>query len=161
MVRFLVLFFGMVLGLSLLIQIPFVDRALVLPYVEFITYVSGAIYRIFDASVETSQTLISHSNFVVNIKRGCDGIVATIILVSACLAFPAPWRKKASGLIQGYSLIFILNLIRIEVLFALGVNGHMDLFQMIHTYVAQFIVIISAMVYWLYWAGTTRSPAPR
>ena len=161
MLRFILAFFGLVVGLTLLIQIPFVDKHIVLPYVQGITALSGWIYGLFDSTVETSRTFMSNSSFSVNIKRGCDGIVATIILISACIAFPSSWKMKFKGIIQGYLLIFMLNLIRILVLFALGVNGQMRLFNLVHTYVAQFIVIVCVMVFWVYWAGKTRADSTR
>jgi exosortase H (IPTLxxWG-CTERM-specific) len=161
MLRFILAFFALVVGLTLFIQIPLVDRYIVLPYVQGITVLSGWIYGLFDSTVETSRTFMSQGGFSVNIKRGCDGIVATIILVSACIAFPSTWKMKFKGIVQGYLLIFILNLFRILVLFALGVNGQIRLFNLVHTYVAQFIVIACVMVFWIYWAGKTRADPPR
>jgi len=156
-VRFLILFFLLVAGLSLLIKLPAVDQWIITPYVEGITSIAGFISGIASGSVEASRTYLHHPDFSVNIKKGCDGIIATIILVSACIAFPSTWKMKVLGILSGYLLIFILNIARILLLFSLGVHGEMELFNLVHVYVAQFIVIVGAMVFWIYWAGKTRT----
>lgn len=160
MIRFLMLFVALVIGLTLFINIPQVDLHLVTPYVEGITFLSGSVYGLADSSVESNHTYLRHPDFSVNIKKGCDGIVASIILISACIAFPSSWKMKIKGIIMGYLLIFLLNLVRILILFTLGVQGKMEMFHLVHAYVAQFIVIIGAMVFWVYWAGKTRPGVP-
>ena len=82
-----------------------------------------------------------------SIRRGCDGIVATILLVSACLAYPLSWKRRLSGVLLGYLLIFSLNLIRIVGLFVAGLKGSAQTFGIVHTYVSQFVVIALAMVF--------------
>ena len=88
-----------------------------------------------------------------NIRRGCDGVVATILLVSACLAYPLAWKSRLSGVLWGYVLIFALNLVRVVGLFIAGLKGSEQTFGFLHTYVSQFIVIALTMVFWIYWAG--------
>ena len=92
-----------------------------------------------------------------NIRRGCDGVVATILLVSACLAYPLAWKSRLSGVLWGYVLIFALNLVRIVGLFIAGLNGSEQTFGFLHTYVSQFIVIALTMVFWIYWVGRERT----
>lgn len=92
-----------------------------------------------------------------SIRRGCDGIVATILLVSACLAYPLSWKRRLSGVLLGYLLIFSLNLIRIVGLFVAGLKGSAQTFGIVHTYVSQFVVIALAMVFWIYWVGRERT----
>ena len=157
MIRFIVVFFALVIGFTWLIKLPLIDEWIISPYVAGITSLSGFLYGIIDNSVETGGTYLRHPDFSVNIKKGCDGIVAAIILVSACIAFPSTWKMKIAGIVEGYLLIFVLNIVRILLLFSLGVHGHMEIFNLVHVYVAQFIVIIGAMVFWIYWAGKTRT----
>jgi len=156
-IRFLAIFALLVTGFTLIIKLPFIDQWIISPYVEGITSVAAMVYGIFDSSVEASMTYLRHPEFSVNIKKGCDGIIASIILVSACIAFPSTWKMKIAGIISGYILIFALNIARILVLFTMGVHGEMKLFNLVHVYVAQFIVIVGAMVFWIYWAGKTRA----
>ena len=94
-----------------------------------------------------------------DIRKGCDGVVATLILISACLAYPLSWHQRFWGTVWGYLLIQVLNLIRIVGLFLLIQRGSHQIFDFFHTYVSQFIVIAAAMVFWIYWVGRQRAAA--
>jgi exosortase H (IPTLxxWG-CTERM-specific) len=156
-IRFVFLFFVLVLGFNLLMELSWFQENLLVPYTEAIARVSGGLLRLFGEVVQVSGTIIRSDAFAVDIRRGCDGVVATIILVSACLAFPLAWGLKASGVLLGYALIQVLNLIRIVGLFLLGAAGADQLFDFFHTYVSQFIVIALTMVFWIYWIGRERA----
>lgn len=155
--KFSGLFFAYVLLAGFLIRLDWVDQHLIGPYTVLITRISGAILNAAGVSVETLGTNIRHSSFAVDIRRGCDGIVASVILVSACLAYPLRWRARVLGSLWGYTLIFVLNLIRVTGLFYVGLKGSSQTFEFIHIYVAQFAVIALAMVYWIYWIGREKT----
>lgn len=152
-IQFILVFFAMTVGLTLLIRIPLIDEKIILPYTEWLASLTGTLFSVLGLSVKASGTFLTHEAFSVNIRKGCDGVVAAMILMSACVAFPSSWLHKVRGLIGGFLLIFVLNLIRILILFLLGVMGWNDAFDFVHTYVAQFAVIAGAMVFWIYWAG--------
>lgn len=156
-VQFVALFFLLVLGFTFLVRLSFIDEHLILPYTQFIAWISAKTFLIFGVEVEAVETYLRHPRFSVDIRRGCDGVVATLILISACIAYPAPWEKKLQGVFWGYILIFVLNLIRVDILFGLGVLGWMWAFDFVHTYIAQFIVIASAMLFWIYWASNLKN----
>lgn len=157
-VRFIIFFFLLVLGFTFLVRLPLIDEGLILPYTKFITWISSKSFLIAGIEVEPLNTYMRHSSFTVDIRRGCDGVVATLILVSACIAFPAPWKKKLTGVLWGYILIFVLNLVRVVILFSLGMKGWMGAFEFVHTYIAQFVVIAAAMIFWVYWASRLNNP---
>ena len=156
-IRFVLLFFVFVIGFNLLMEISWVQENLVLPYTTAIAKVSAVLLGLFESSIQVSGTIIRSESFAVDIRRGCDGVIATIILVSACLAFPLTWRQRASGALLGYLLIQILNLVRIVGLFLLGGAGAAQLFDFFHTYVSQFFVIALTMVFWIYWIGRQKT----
>ncbi len=156
-IRFVLLFFVFVIGFNLLMEISWVQENLVLPYTTAIAKVSAVLLGLFESSIQVSGTIIRSESFAVDIRRGCDGVIATIILVSACLAFPLTWRQRASGALLGYLLIQILNLVRIVGLFLLGGAGAVQLFDFFHTYVSQFFVIALTMVFWIYWIGRQKT----
>lgn len=155
--RFAVLFFALVVLFNGLISLSWVQESLVAPYTEFITTLSAKTLQTIGYPVTQNGTVMRSTQFAVDIRRGCDGLVASVLLISACLAFPAAPLAKAIGVIGGYGLIFLMNLVRIETLFLLGEYGEMDLFNFVHTYVAQFAVIAFTMVFWLFWAGRQRA----
>lgn len=67
-----------------------------------------------------------------------------MIYAVAVLTFPASWRSRIIGIIAGFLVIQILNLIRIVALAYAGVY-HRDLFDLIHLYVAQGVMIVVAL----------------
>ncbi|HSR69426.1 MAG TPA: exosortase H [Acidobacteriota bacterium] len=153
-VRFVAGFIAIVIVFNLFLAIAWVDENLIHPYTQFITAVSANILVAggYD-DLDWQGTIIRTGRFAVDIRRGCDGVVATILLIAACLAFPASWKQRLIGTGLGFLLIFLLNQVRIVVLFVLGDQGAMNLFEFVHTYVAQFAVIALTMVFWVYWAG--------
>jgi exosortase/archaeosortase family protein len=85
-----------------------------------------------------------------------DGVVASIVLVSAFLTCPLAWRDRLLGGLIGYAIIFGLNLLRILSLFLLGVSGYRQAFNFGNTYVSQFAVVIVTMIFWIFWIGRER-----
>jgi exosortase/archaeosortase family protein len=72
----------------------------------------------------------------------------------AVLAFPATWRKKVYGIIAGFLIIQIINIVRIVGLAYAGVYLQ-NIFHYIHIYVAQGIMIAIALgTFFLYLAFT-------
>jgi hypothetical protein len=73
----------------------------VVPWTNFLATISAGLVQWFDPNVlVTGKILQSTSNgFAVSIEAGCNGVEATIVLVAAMLAFPAPWKNKIIGLI--------------------------------------------------------------
>ena len=155
--RFVGLFFLFVLALTFLFQSSWMDQRVILPYTEFIASVSAEVLDFLDVTAEAQGTLILQRGFAVDIRRGCDGVVATLLLVSACLAYPFTWKNRILGTLWGYALIFTLNLIRIVALFVVGSKGSAQTFDFFHTYVSQFVVIALTMVFWIFWAGRQKT----
>ncbi len=154
--RFVGVFFVLVVGLTFLIQVPLVDRYVIGPYTEALAWMASGVLNLFESGVVTAATVLRKDAFAVDIKRGCDGVVATILLVSACLAYPFSWRDRLLGTLIGYGLIFTLNMIRIVALFLIGLRGSAGAFDFFHVYVSQFAVIAVTMVFWLFWAGRSQ-----
>lgn len=157
--RFVVLFLLIGIVGTALLRVEWVDEHAVLPYTRLIASVSGRVFQAAAIPVEAQGTFLSHPNFRVDIRRGCDGLLATLILIAACVAFPVSWQRRIWGILLGYGLIFILNLTRIVVLMGLGIRGDMSLFDFVHTYLSQFIVIAAALAFWLRWAASPRESA--
>ena len=90
--QFVGLFFVFVLAFSLLFQSSWVDKKVILPYTEFIATLSSGILDFLDIPAEARGTLIRHDRFAVDIRRGCDGVVATFSLLPP--AWPIPWPGR-------------------------------------------------------------------
>ena len=128
-----------------------------MPYTESIAWLSGWVLDLLGFPAQVQGTIIRQDHFAVDIRKGCDGIVASLLLVSACLAYPFTWKNRLLGTLWGYGLIFTLNLVRIVGLFIAGLKGSAQTFNFLHTYVSQFAVIALAMVFWVFWAGREKA----
>ena len=152
MSRFLVIFvllLAFAFGLELT---PWAQAFVVTPWTDTVARISGALMRTFDASITTSGNVIGSSAtpFAVGIEAGCNGVEATLVLVAAMLAFPAPWRHRVAGIAIGVATVQVLNVIRVVTLFYLGQwNEHV--FEWAHLYVWQALIMLDVLIVWVIW----------
>lgn len=152
-------FLVLVLAAGLLIRTPWFDRSVMLPYTRFITALAGTILGAMDVEVKAEGTTIINPAFAVDIRKGCDGMEATLLLFCATIAYPfCSLRRRGLALLSGYIMIFALNMVRVVGLFLLGLKGFMGAFDFVHTYVAQFAIVTAVMILWLFWISGDRPP---
>ncbi|MEP6678874.1 MAG: exosortase H, partial [Betaproteobacteria bacterium] len=96
MIRFFVVFLVLLALLFGLELTPWVQRWAVEPWTMALARISAWLVTLFDSGVTaTGKVIASTANgFAVSIEAGCNGVEATIVLVAAMLAFPAPWKHK-------------------------------------------------------------------
>jgi exosortase family protein XrtM len=92
----------------------------------------------------------------VQLLRGCDGVEAWLLLASAMLVFPLPWRKRALGAAVGAALVSGLNLVRIVTLFHVA-RIRPDWFEVAHGLVWQTLMIVA--VGWFVWMWSREDDA--
>jgi exosortase H (IPTLxxWG-CTERM-specific) len=128
------------------------QRWFVVPWTDTLATISAGIVKVFDPGVMADgKVLQSGSNgFAVSIEAGCNGVEATIVLVAAILAFPAPWQRKLVGLAIGVVAVQGLNIIRVISLFYLG-QWSFDAFEFAHQYVWQALIMLDVLIVWLLW----------
>src|ERR1700681_5111933 len=114
---------------------PWVQSWFVVPWTNTLAAISAGIVKLFDPQVlAQGKVLQSTSNgFAVSIEAGCNGVEASIVLVAAMLAFPAPWKRKLLGLAAGILAVQGLNIVRVISLFYLG-QWSLDAFSFAHQY---------------------------
>lgn len=114
-------------------------------YSNGIVIVTAMILGLFGIDPITYQgTLLHLPSISLDVEFGCNGLEAVMIYTVAILTFPATWKNKLIGFIGGFLVIQVLNLIRIVGLAYAGVY-HRDLFDLIHIYVAQGVMIAVAL----------------
>lgn len=123
---------------------------IVQPFTGLVTNACGLLMSLFGADATTTGGYLSTASYSINVVDGCNGIYATAILVSAMIAYPAPWLSKAWGIPLGIMAVFAMNLVRVISLFYLG-QSYPDFFREVHVYVWQPIIILWAIVVWDYW----------
>lgn len=152
MLRFFVLFLIIQGALFTLDILEPVRQAFVLPFTALLAQASAWLVTLFDASVHAEGIVLRNiqNGFAVSIEPGCNGIEASIVLIAAILAFPAPWKHKLLGLLAGLVAIQALNLVRIISLFYLG-QWNMEVFEWAHLYLWQALIMLDALVVFVIW----------
>ncbi len=157
MFRFLVIFLALALSLFAAELTPPVQRWVVEPWTEAVARTAALLLTGVDASVVASgrQLLDRWTGHGVSIEAGCNGLEALIVLSAAMLAFPAPWRQRAAGIAVGGVAIQGLNLLRIVSLYYLA-RWNAEVFEWVHLYLWQSLIMIDVLIVWLLWLRWTR-----
>ena len=148
--RFLLVFFVLLVLFEVPLLIEPVDRELVQPFTRGIATVSGLTLNALGQNVRMSGTLISGQCFTVNINNGCNGLEATLFLLAAVLAFPATSRQRLLAAAGGIGLIQLVNLIRVISLYLVGCYRR-EWFDTAHLAVWQTIVFGVAILFFAQW----------
>src|SRR5271154_1976384 len=161
MLRF---FLGFLLLQALLFGLeltPWVQQWFVIPWTDTLATISAGLVKVFDPNVIAEGNVLqsARNGFAVAIEAGCNGVEATIVLVAAILAFPAPWKRKLLGLGIGIVAVQGLNIVRVISLFYLG-QWRFDMFEFAHLYVWQALIMLDVLVVWLLWVRTLPRAAP-
>ncbi|MCA1732477.1 MAG: exosortase H, partial [Acidobacteria bacterium] len=96
-------------------------------------------------------TIISSPTFAVDVRNGCNGVEAGLILIAAILATPARWKKKLIGVVGGLVVLQAVNLVRISSLYLLGYYDR-ELFELFHSAVWQVLIILVAFGIFVFWS---------
>ncbi|HET7706765.1 MAG TPA: exosortase H [Thermoanaerobaculia bacterium] len=148
--RFLLVFFLLLALFEIPLLLEPVDRNLVQPFTRGIATVSGALLNLFAGDVKVAGTMLISPCFSVNINNGCNGLEATLFLVAAVLAFPAPPKARAIAAATGIALIQGVNLIRVLSLYLIGCHRR-EWFDTFHLAIWQTIVFAVAILYFAAW----------
>jgi len=105
--------------------------------------------------VQAADTAILSGRVELQILRGCDGIEAWIILVTALIGFPAPWKHRLKGVLLGSLIIYALNLVRIVSLFHIGLYKP-AWFSLAHGVIWQSAILVATVVFVLSWLQPDR-----
>ncbi len=161
MVRFFVGFLGLQALLFGLELTPWVQHWFVVPWTDTLAALSASLVKVVDPNVIAAGNVLqsARNGFAVAIESGCNGVEASIVLVAAMLAFPAPWRRKLIGLAVGILAVQGLNIVRVISLFYLG-QWSVDAFDFAHQYVWQALIMLDVLIVWLLWVRTLPRPAP-
>jgi len=134
---------------------PWAQRYFVVPWTDQLAAISAGLVTLADPNVVAAGKVLrsTQNGFAVSIEAGCNGVEATIVLLAAILAFPAPWKNKLIGLAAGIVAVQGLNVIRVISLFYLG-QWDYRVFEWAHLYVWQALIMLDVLVVWLVWVRT-------
>jgi exosortase H (IPTLxxWG-CTERM-specific) len=150
--RFIGITLASLVAFFFLLKNAWFERHFVAPYTEFVAASGRLALRLLGINAHGDGSLITSPEFSVNIMNVCNGLEVTAIFFATVLGFPARWRDKLLGLGIGYPMIYLINTVRIVVLFILGFKRP-DIFETVHYYYAQAFVIMATIGIWLIWVS--------
>ena len=138
MVRFFLLFLVLLAVLFGAELTPWAQQYFVVPWTNQLASISAALVTLADPNVAVAGKVLrsTQNGFAVSIEAGCNGVEATLVLLAAVLAFPAPWKNRIVGLLAGVFAVQGLNIVRVISLFYLG-QWDYGIFEWAHLYVWQ------------------------
>ena len=130
------------------------DRVVV-PLTRCIAWLTHTLLRATGAQSWVSGATVGIPGFAVEIRNNCNAIYEIGLYAAAVLAYPAPLTQRLLGTLLGAGVLYIVNLIRILSLLALGRYWPWG-FQAAHVYVWQglFLAIVTAC--WFGWVSRVR-----
>lgn len=107
-----------------------------------------ALIGVFTDATTLRGNLVTLDGFAVSIIIECVGLLEMLIYSACVLAFPAPLRSRAAGVVLGCLAIFVFNLLRIVTLLVVGRHWG-DYFDFFHVYFwqATLIAMIVTVLY--------------
>jgi len=114
----------------------------------------GALLNLFGYGVSVADAAISGAGASVKIAGGCDGLEATALFLAAILVFPLPFKFKWPGLLIGFIVLSIVNIVRIAGLY-LTQKYWPEAFDFMHVQGGLYfysIITILLMLVWANWA---------
>jgi exosortase H (IPTLxxWG-CTERM-specific) len=115
-----------------------------------VAWLAGAILSALGASVASLGPVVSVGSFAVEIKNNCNAIYEAGLFAAAVWAYPAPVRAKAFGTLIGVAILYLVNLVRVLSLIALGVLAR-GWFDVAHLYVWQALFFAVVAACWFGW----------
>jgi exosortase family protein XrtM len=119
-------------------------------YLAWVARASAGIIGVFDPSAAVHGASIG-GRFPLEIVLDCGALDVQAIFAAAVLAFPAPWRKRALGLVVGLTALTLLNLARIAALAFIGAAAP-TWFHTMHEEVFQIVLVIVPCLGFSLWA---------
>jgi exosortase H (IPTLxxWG-CTERM-specific) len=158
-VRSCLIFAGCLLSF-IFIYSKLVDIGALDPFFNFTARATGSLINLFGASVQVDHALIASDDFSMAIVANCTALIPIVIFISAVLAFPSTAKQKMIGIMLGIVGLFALNLVRTVSLFFIGSSFSKSVFEITHMLVWQSLMIILAVILWLFWVGKLARVTP-
>lgn len=127
-------------------------------YTRGVVAVTSKVLDILNVPSTCSGSIIRLPSIALDVKFGCNGLEAVMIYSVAVIAFPASWKRRIIGIAAGFAVLQVVNILRIAGLAYSGVHFP-GLFEYIHIYIAQGIMIAVALGVFFVYLGYVNSHA--
>lgn len=150
-VVFVAKFCAAMLVLYAVVALNQVNDRVIVPFTEVVAKGAAMLLRGVESGVGVTGTVMRSQQFALDVRNGCNGVEAVILLVAAIIAFPATLRSRLVGLAVASVAIEALNLVRLSSLFWLG-EHYRPIFDFVHVAVWQLLVILAAISIFILWS---------
>jgi exosortase H (IPTLxxWG-CTERM-specific) len=150
-VVFVAKFFAAMLVLYAVVALNQVNDRVIVPFTEVVARGAVMLLRGVESGVGVTGTVMRSQQFALDVRNGCNGVEAVILLAAAIIAFPATLRSRLLGLAVSSVAIELLNLVRLSSLFWLG-EHYRRVFDFFHVAVWQLLVILAAISIFILWS---------
>jgi len=72
--------------------------------------------RLLGASATVADTIVRTEHAALDINHECTGVFVLLVYTMFVLAYPAPWRQRATGSLVGWVTLLAINLVRLVIL---------------------------------------------
>ena len=125
-------------------------------YTTGVVFATSKLLGMLNIPCTYQGSVISLPAISLDIKFGCNGLEAVMIYSVAVIAFPSTWTNKLIGIMAGFAVIQVVNILRIASLAYSGIHFR-SIFEYIHIYIAQGMMIavsLGVFVLYLHYAKT-------
>ncbi len=127
------------------------------PYLELIAATTAGVLDLLGYEITVNDTMVSSSQFSMQIVQGCDAIEPIALFAAAVVASPVSLWAKIPGLLVGWVSLLLINLLRLVSLFIIGISFP-ALFDVMHEHIWQAVFIVLAIVFWAIWVQWATRP---
>lgn len=159
MLRFLAIFFAIIVLFYSLTLSPWMDAHALYPVMQASAHGTSTLLNLFGFKTTVEGVLVHGPDYAVAVRRGCDPLEPIVLFAAGVVAFPAPWGRKLVGMLIGSTLLFVLNLTRVASLYLLGARNS-PLFESIHLWWWPAFFIVCSLTLWIAWLRWTQSSRP-
>ena len=118
---------------------------------QFTATATAWFLNLFGEQASVQSTHVTSSRFTMRIIAECTAASSFIIYLAAIVAYPSRLTAKGVGLVMGVFGLFALNQVRTVSLYYVGV-AFPDLLEFAHLVMWQSLIVILAIMLWLFWA---------
>lgn len=129
-------------------------------YTRGVVAATSRLLGVLDIPSVCEGSIIRLPSIALDVKFGCNGLEAVMIYSVAVIAFPASWKRRLIGMAAGFVVIQVVNIIRIAGLAYAGVHFP-SVFEYVHIYIAQGMMIAVALGVFFLYLGYMSSRAER
>ena len=119
-------------------------------YTKGVVLLTSQLLKALSIPATYHGSIIQLPSIALDVRFGCNGLEAVMIYSIAVIAFPALWQHKLIGILAGFLIIQVINVLRIGSL-AYSAVHFKSLFEYIHIYIAQGMMIaVSLGIFFIY-----------